>query len=188
MRKAREYRRELTHWEKELIQNLHEHPPRIGGFLSKNQRLRLLGKKKKERATEESDFWYSVRKCAEGALLDLELFCKIAHDNQLRELFKPLDADEQRSIDILIGSKKWSDYPKNEYPHVNGKYDRTDFRRVMTAVLDKPANTPSDEWKDEFAVDLVNAGISYLEPIPKIRRRQNLAVITVKYQLFPYKT
>lgn len=119
-------------------------------------------KEEKRGATEESDFWYSVRKCAEGALLDLELLCKIAHDNQLRELFKPLDVDEQRSIDILIGSKKWSDYPKNEYPHVNGKYDRTDFRRLVTTVLDKPANTPSDEWKDEFAVDLVNAGISYL--------------------------
>jgi hypothetical protein len=101
MRKSRGYRRKLPTRENELILKFYENPPRIGGFLSKDQRLRLLGKKKKERETEESDFWYSVRKSAEGALLDLELLCKIAHDNQLKEVFRSLDVDEQRSINSL---------------------------------------------------------------------------------------
>ena len=134
----------------------------MGGFLSKNQRLRLLGKKKKERETEESDFWYSIRKSAEGALLDLELLCKIAHDNQLKKVFRPLDNDEQRSIDLITGAAKWQDYPEKDHPEVDGKYDRTDFYRIFGTVLDRPSNTPDDEWKDELAVSLVRVALNYL--------------------------
>ena len=104
MRKSRGYRRELMNYERALIMRLYENPPRIGGFLSKRQRLRLLGKKRKERETDESDFWYSIRKSADGALLDLELLCRIAHDNQLREIFRPLDRNEERSLNLVMGT------------------------------------------------------------------------------------
>ena len=45
---------------------------------------------------------------------------------------------------------------------MDGRYDRSDFSRIFTTVLDRPTNTPANDWKDELAVGLVRTGINYL--------------------------
>lgn len=58
-----------------------------GGFLSAGQRKRLLGFKKREMGTSDSDFWWRIKNSVKDSLIDMRLICDIASEEELKEIF-----------------------------------------------------------------------------------------------------
>ncbi|MGQ0794740.1 MAG: hypothetical protein ACT4N5_00960 [Nitrosopumilaceae archaeon] len=115
------------------------------GFLSPNQKKRLLGLKKKERQTEDSDFWWRIKHTAQNAILDLQLICEIANDVQLEDIFRPLVKEDYVELD------------KNK-----GIWRRTDMKTLFARILS--VTEPQDykqPWKNALAGDLINTSIDY---------------------------
>lgn len=117
MGRYRMYRRELSPNELKSVRlKYHQYIENArGGFLTKNQKLRLLKLKHGEEGTTEADFWYRLKQSAKGAIADLQMICDIADDEQIKEIFQKIplhkviknetikDAD-LISIDKLIAS------------------------------------------------------------------------------------
>lgn len=59
-----------------------------GGFLTKNQKMRLLGLKHGDEGTPEADFWYRLKQSAKGSLVDLQMIFDLADDDQSSEIFQ----------------------------------------------------------------------------------------------------
>lgn len=152
MDKYRIYTRELPKSKPEYLKIKYSAHIHSKGFLSPNQKKRLLGLKKMERGTTDSDFWYRIKRSAKNALLDLQLISEIASDSQLMEIFSSLTVDEYREID------------KNK-----GKYTRTDPKNLFNAVLSSDGNALTDNnWKYGLAHDLVNVGLDYVTTKKKL--------------------
>lgn len=89
MTKYREYARELTAKELNDLKTRYSEHLKLarGGFLSDKQRKRLLGIKKKERETPDSDFWWRIKESIQDSMIDMKLVCDIASEKQLQEIF-----------------------------------------------------------------------------------------------------
>src|SRR5574337_643649 len=83
------YRRELTNNEIGSLKKTYEKHARsiARGFLTREQRMRLLELKKKERGTTDSDFWYKLKRQSKNAIMELQMISDIANDKQLKEIF-----------------------------------------------------------------------------------------------------
>lgn len=103
MIKYREYSRELSSKEMDNLRKRYsEHlKSSLGGFLSDKQRKRLLGLKKKEQGTPDSDFWWRIKQSTHDAIIDMKMICDIASEKELQEIF---------------GTKQIRKQPNDKYP------------------------------------------------------------------------
>ncbi|CUR52045.1 protein of unknown function [Nitrosotalea devaniterrae] len=103
MVKYREYSRELTPKELENLKKRYSNHLKSahGGFLTDKQRKRLLGMKKKEQGTPDSDFWWRIRESTHDAIIDMKMICDIANEKELQEIF---------------GTKQIKKQPNDKYP------------------------------------------------------------------------
>lgn len=149
MTSYREYRRDLTKEEIKTLKVRHKIHLKNRGFLSPNEKQRLLKLKKKEHGTLEADFWYTIKRKAKVAIFDLELISKIADQSQLQEIFEPFTSE---------------DY--NE--HKKGNYPRTSIRNMIESVYSShmPEKSNRDDWRYKLALDMVISGIGYFRNIP----------------------
>src|SRR3989344_2576856 len=115
------YRRQLSKTELKSIQEKYGNYKSRGGFLTSNQKLKLLCKKKGEEGTTEADFWYRLKKSSRGSIVDLQMICDIADEEQIKEIFQkiplkkvsknePLKESQLVSFDQLIASILVSDW------------------------------------------------------------------------------
>src|SRR5437867_6828595 len=146
----RQYRRALTNWERDTIVKLYGLHANSRGLLTKKMRQRLMGLRKKEPETSESDFWYNIKRYAKGALLDLELISYVASDEQLKEIYKPYAYIDNLKIDLLFGSRKKEELPK-EQADIKGVYSRTDMSRFLSQILRSHKSEPIVNWKEKLA-------------------------------------
>lgn len=89
MKKYRQYSRDLSKKELENLRSKYKThlQESKGGFLSTKQRKRLLGFKKRERGTPDSDFWWRIRKSTQDSIMDMQLICDRATEDELQEIF-----------------------------------------------------------------------------------------------------
>lgn len=91
MKKNRQYTREYTLTQlKELQDKFKVSSGKKRGFLSSNHRKVLLHQKrigKRTSTTSDSDFYYTIREKAKGALTDYSLITETLTDSQLEEIF-----------------------------------------------------------------------------------------------------
>jgi len=100
MAKHREYSRELSPEQLEELKNRYsEHlKSSHGGFLSDKQRKRLLGLKKKEEGTPDSDFWWRIKGSTRDAIMDMKLICDIASEKELQEIFGTKNSKQSKDV------------------------------------------------------------------------------------------
>ena len=91
--KSKETQALITKYRKHLTQS-------HGGFLSVKRRKRLLGLRHKEKMTRNADFWSKLKLSTKDTIIDLQLLCEIASQNQLHEIFSI--KEDNTSIDSLI--------------------------------------------------------------------------------------
>ena len=117
-----------------------------GGFLSKNQKLRLLGLKKGDEGTPEADFWYRLKRSAKGSLVDLQMIFDLADDDQKREIFQMIP---------LVKKQKNQGLSDNEY---------ITFANLISNVLvtDWRQKESYDVWKAFVVKDLMNSCLNYI--------------------------
>ncbi len=87
MSESRQYLRELNEIERKWLKTYYESHLYKKGFLSQNQKKRLLGIKRKERGTPDSDFWYKIKHHVQNSILDLKMISDVASEKQLQEIF-----------------------------------------------------------------------------------------------------
>ena len=154
-----------------------------GGFLTKNQKLRLLKLKHGEEGTTEADFWYRLKQSAKGAIADLQMIFDIADDEQIKEIFHkiPLSKVKKKeiitdadlvSIDRLIASVLVSDW-KNKNKDDLWKAILVDY--IMESCLNYIITTgilmtQSHMRLIEEMRDLVKAIVGVAIQVPKDRR------------------
>ena len=172
MRKNREYRRDLSDYDIELLRKLYENHLNSAKYaLTKEQRKRLLGLAKKEKYTEESDFWYHLKHQARKSLLDLELFVSVANDDMVKEVFEPYKQEDFLSAD-LIGGATTLEAARKILPDVKAEYLHTDLKRILTRILvsNEKDTAEKEHWKYRLAVDMVSVGLAYLGRRPEFRK------------------
>ncbi len=109
------YRRQSSKNKLKSIQEKYRNYKSRGGFLTSNQKLKLLCQKKGGEGTTEADFWYRLKKSSRGSIVDLQMICDIADDEQIKEIFqkitigkvsknKPIEESQLVSFDKLIDS------------------------------------------------------------------------------------
>lgn len=87
MLESRRYLRELNETERKWLKTYYEsHLPRKG-FLTPNQKKRLLGIKRRERGTPDSDFWYKMKRRVQNVIIDLQMISDVTSEMQLEEIF-----------------------------------------------------------------------------------------------------
>lgn len=87
MSESRKYLRELNETERKWLKTYYESHLHRKGFLSPNQKKRLLGIKRKERGTPDSDFWYKIKHHVQNSIIDLKMISDVASEKQLQEIF-----------------------------------------------------------------------------------------------------
>ncbi|MGI0074153.1 MAG: hypothetical protein ACREA3_10125 [Nitrosotalea sp.] len=144
------YRREIVEND---LKNIHDqfkdHLDADGGVFTEDKRRKLLGVKaqaKKNYQEDNAEFWYDVRTTVRSGLKDLELFCFVAHPEQVKEIFdhrlvsgkcfvpSPL-------VDVL--SALFGNFPISNYKKIN-------------------ENRAFDLWKAPLAYEIVKIVIEYL--------------------------
>jgi hypothetical protein len=154
----------MAEWEKDRLRKLYKgHVNSAKFILTKRQRLILLGLRKREKGTTESDLWYRIRNQVRKGLLDLELFASVANEEQLKEVFAPLTVMEHRKLDLMFGAMKLDDAKKMQ-PDIMPGYNRTDLSSILERLLkDGKTQTEDDEyWRYRLASDMVRIGREYL--------------------------
>lgn len=134
-----------------------------------------MGLKRREEGTTESELWYRIRNQARKALLDLELLCEIASDEQLKEIFEPFTSRDNVKLDVKFGAKKLEDV-KEMYPDIRPVYDRTDLTRILRVLVMNDKAEPKDKkltdkeksekeeseiWRLRLASEMINIGLNY---------------------------
>jgi hypothetical protein len=87
MLESRRYLRELDETEREWLKTYYESHLHRKGFLTPNQKKRLLGIKRRERGTPDSDFWYKMKHHVQNVIIDLKMISDVASEKQLQEIF-----------------------------------------------------------------------------------------------------
>lgn len=171
MRKSRGYIRELSNHQKDLIRKFYK--DHKGSGLSNKERKILIGLAKRPAWMTESELMYRIREAAINDMIDLELIAKVAHIDQLKEIFRPLDGQETTNIDMVAGVYKKGDFPKDKFPKVIGKYVRTDWIRIMDELLHGHDNQDPSvvKWKEELAAKLLKQSVDYLRMLPRFSQK-----------------
>jgi len=154
MTSYREYRRDLTKEEFKTLKIRHRIHLKNRGFLSPNEKQRLLKLKNKEHGTPEADFWYILKRKAKFAIFDLQLISKIADESQLQEIFEPFTNED------------YNDHKKNNYP-------RTQLRDLIESVYTShmPEKSNRDDWRYKLALDMATSAIGYFRNIPAFQSK-----------------
>lgn len=149
MSKNRGYTREMTSHRWQILKKQYKTHITKKGFLSPNQKKRILKIKKMERGTVDADFWYQIRNSAKNAIMDLQLISEVSSDDILKNIFRTLGNEDYRKMD-------------------KGIYDRSALDLVISRIL-QSEKRPIDasQWKYDFATSVVAAVIYYLREIPK---------------------
>ena len=142
------YRRELSENDKtSLKKKFKNHIENSrNSCLTKNQRLRLLEIKKKEHGTTESDFWYRLKKDAKNAIVDLQMICNVADDEQIKEIFQHIPLKKiEKNVPI-----------KDE--------DLVSLDRLISSILvtNWRSEKKDDLWKALLVKELINACLNYI--------------------------
>ena len=150
----RKYTRDLSIDKIKSLRILHKIHLKNKGFLTPNQKQRLLKLKKKEHRTPDADFWFRIKNSAKFAIMDLQLISRIADESQLREIFEPFTTE---------------DY--NE--HKKGNYTRTQIRDLIESVYTShmPEKSNRDDWRFKLALDMVTSGIGYFRNMPSFQSK-----------------
>jgi len=153
MSKNRGYTREMTSHRWQILKKQYKTHITKKGFLSPNQKKRILKIKKMERGTVDSDFWYQIRNSAKNAIMDLQLISEVSSDDILKDIFRTLGNEDYRKMD-------------------KGIYDRSALDLVISRIL-QSEKKPIDvsQWKYDFTTSVVTAVIYYLREIPKFSTR-----------------
>jgi len=105
-KKYRQYSRDLDTKELETLRKKYStHLKKSkGGILSDKQRKRLLGYKKKEHGTPDSDFWWKIKHSIQDSIMDIQLICDIASEEELKDIFgtKPTASDDYPITKVLL--------------------------------------------------------------------------------------
>ncbi|MCH7561071.1 MAG: hypothetical protein IIC67_06870 [Thaumarchaeota archaeon] len=105
-KKYRQYSRDLSDKELETLRKKYSNHLKKskGGILSDKQRKRLLGYKKKEHGTPDSDFWWKIKHSIQDSIMDIQLLCDIASEEELKDIFgtKPTASDEYPITKVLL--------------------------------------------------------------------------------------
>ena len=153
MTKYRKYTRDLPDNKLKTLKKRHEIHLKYNGFLTKNQKARILGLRIEKRTTD-SEFWYRVKHSAKFSMFDLELLCKVADQDILQEIFEPLKKED------YLEMKK-------------GNYNRTDLRSLIESIFSshKPETSNRDDWRFKIAVEMITIGIGYLRNMPSFQSK-----------------
>ncbi|MGI0047739.1 MAG: hypothetical protein ACREBB_11220 [Nitrosotalea sp.] len=145
------YRREIVEND---LRNIHgwfkDHLDAEGGIFTEDKRRKLLGvkaKSSKQYQEDNADFWYDTRKTVKNGLKDLELFCLVAHPEQVKEIFDFHLVSEKPYVpsplvDILTAL--FGNFPTPDYQKIN-----------ETRVFDL--------WKAPLAYEIVKILIEYMQ-------------------------
>jgi hypothetical protein len=145
----RQYRRELTPDQKESLRVKYRDYLQYsrGGFLTTNKRKRLLEIKKGDEGTPEADFWYKLKQSARDSIVDLQMICDIADNEQIKEIFQRIPIKKiEKNVPI-----------KNE--------DFVSLPRLISSVLvtNWRSEKKDDLWKALLVKELINACLNYIE-------------------------
>jgi hypothetical protein len=120
------YRRKLVENHRKIIHDqFKDHLGAYGGLFTEDKRRKLSGvkaKPTKDNEKESADFWYDTRKTVKNGLKDLELFCYVAHPEQVREIFEhQLIPDELFTPSPLVEvlNSLFGDFPISDYQKIN---------------------------------------------------------------------
>lgn len=153
MTKNSEYTRDLTKNELKSLINRYDSHLKSRGFLSPNRKKRILGLKKKERGTPDSDFWSKIRVAAKNAITDLELLSEICSDDVLEDIFRELRKEDHQERD-------------------KGNYKRTTIPLVLSRIF-RTYRQPIDysQWKVQLCAKIITESIYYLRNNPRYKTR-----------------
>jgi hypothetical protein len=140
----------------------------MNGFIPAQKRRELIGLKQKEESMTESDFWYRLRLFASAGMLDFDLLCRTADDDQLKEIFRQNDGIDNSNIDMANGAKKNEDVPPAWRGRVDGKVIRTDFDSMFFSLLNRNPD-PVDNWRDLLAIRVAKMCLEYLGKQPSMK-------------------
>lgn len=156
------YRRELNKNEKTSYQNKYREylAKSRGGFLTKNQKMRALELKHGDEGTIESDFWYRIKQSSRGSLVDLQMICDIANENQIKDIFGDF---------ILIKKyKKNESIPKNE---------RISLDSIIETILSRKSDKHDDLWKAIMTRDIMEKCLDYTKESGLLMTKSHLRLI-----------
>ena len=153
MAKNSEYTRDLTDYRLNSLKTRYKVHLKRRGFLSPNQKRRILGLKKKERGTPDTDFWYKIRDSAKNAITDLELLSEICSDGVLEDIFRELQKEDHQERD-------------------KGKYRRTSISLVLSRIF-STFRRPTDysTWKNKLSAKILEESIYYIRNNPQFKTR-----------------
>jgi hypothetical protein len=100
MSESRLYTRELNDTERKWLKTYYEQHLHRKGFLTAKQKKRLLGLKRRERGTPDSDFWYKLKHRVQNVVVDLKLICDVASERQLQEMFGEKIRMHEKTLDV----------------------------------------------------------------------------------------
>lgn len=168
MRQFRGYARALQESDGRYVVATYENEKRSNGFIPAQKRRELLGLKEKEKSMTESDFWYRIRLFANAGMLDFDLLCWIADDDQLKEIFRQNDGIDSMNIDVANDPQKKDGVPADWKVKVDGKVIRTDFDSMFYSLLYRNPN-PVDNWRDLLAIRVAKMCFEYLRKQPSMK-------------------
>lgn len=146
---AREYRRKLSKNSKLSLQKKYADHLKFsrGGFLSTNRRKRLLELKLGEKSTPEADFWYKIKRYARDAIVDLQMICETANDNQIKEIFQSFPIKKTKKPNEPVD---WSLF--------------VSISTVLNSVLvfDWRSKETGDLWQTFLLKDIMNECLNYI--------------------------
>jgi|GEM_PF-2864128 len=120
------YRRNIVERDRKIIHDqFKDHLDADGGIFTEDKRRKLLGVKveaKKNFHPDTAEFWYDVRTTVKNGLKDLELFCLVAHPEQVKEIFDHRVVSGKRFtpsplIDALTAL--FGDFPTSDHQKIN---------------------------------------------------------------------
>jgi len=153
MTKNSEYTRDLTDHRLKSLKTRYKIHLKKRGFLSPNQKRRILGIKKKERGTPDTDFWYKIRDSAKNSITDLELLSEICSDGVLYDIFRELRKEDHQERD-------------------KGDYRRTSISLVLSRIF-STTRKPTDysTWKNQLSAKILEQSINYMRNNPQFKTK-----------------
>jgi len=153
MTKNSEYTRDLTDYQLKTLRTRYKVHLKKRGFLSPNQKRRILGIKKKERGTSDTDFWYKIRDSAKNAITDLELLSEICSDGVLEDIFRELQKEDHQQRD-------------------KEDYRRTSISLVLSRIFSTSRrHTDYSAWKNKLSAKILEQSIYYMRNNPQFKTK-----------------
>lgn len=183
------YRKEIVENDLKNIRNqFKDHLDSEGGIFTESTRRRLLGikaKSSKEFPPDNAEFWHDVRTTVRNGLKDLQLFCFVAHPEQVKEIFDHRIIPEKLFTpsplaDVLTAL--FGDFPTSDYQKINEarEFDlwkaplAYEIMRIIIGYLQRRSLITSlahqrvaEEFLDMMAVEMAQKGQSVIDLPPE---------------------